>query len=126
MTKKEMKYATYEDFKKALSESVEKDEIFDADIDENTDEEDRIISRWFIQAHRELMFENNQNILKDLSALDVRLMGLDNPLIMNVITEETEEHCINGRIVRGKKIIDSDESYIIKEDGKNNYYRIMK
>ena len=121
-----MKFATYEDFKQALSESVEKDEIFDAGIDENTDEEDRIVSRWFTQAHRELMFEHNQNILEDLSALDVRLMGLDNPLIVNIITEETKEHCINDRIVRGRKIIDSDESYIIKEDGKNNYYRIMK
>lgn len=121
-----MKYSSYEDFKKALAESVEKNEIFDTGIDENTDEEDRIISFWFIRAHRELMFEHNQNMLEDLSALDVRLMGLDNPLIMNVITEETEEHCVNGRTVKGRKIIDSEESYIIKEDGKNNYYRIMK
>lgn len=48
-----MKYATYEDFKQALSESVKKDEIFDAGTDENTDEEDRIISRCGLLKHIE-------------------------------------------------------------------------
>ncbi len=115
------KITTYEEFKN-LSES----ELLEIDPDDYTDEENIQRSFWYKRLEQELAF-NKFGKLTDLQDEDIWWLGLNNKYILNkVISELPEEFIIDGKTIKGREIITRDDYFIIKEDGKNNFYRIEK
>lgn len=115
------KLTTYSEVKECCLKDLEEDLI---NIDDYTDEEFEQIIKWIIQVKQEVLTDEE---LLNLTDDEVSLIGLNNKNIMlNVIKEESENFNINGKIIVGKCIIDYPEFKIIKEDNKNNFYRIMK
>lgn len=116
------KLTTYQEVKEYYLKNIIDENLID--IDNYTDEENEQITRWLIQAGQEVLTDEE---LLNLTDDEVSLIGLNNKNIMlNVIKEESENFNIDGKIIVGKCIIDYPEFKIIKEDNKNNFYRIMK
>ena len=56
----------------------------------------------------------------------VSLLSLDNENILNkIISESPGKFVIDGKQISGREIITYPEFSIIKEEGKNNFYRII-
>ena len=116
----QMKFTTYEEFRNATEE-----ELLDIDPEDYTDEENRQISLWFIRAKQEDAFAKLGS-LDNLTNEEIVWLGLDNDHILNnIISEAPENFSINGKTIKGRVIITRENYSIIKEDGKNNFYRIM-
>ena len=114
-----MKFTSYQQFKNATDE-----ELIDNDPDEYTDEEFITMMMWFKKLYQEMA---NDEDLIGMSADSIWWYGLDNKYILNkVIAKSSSEFNINGKTIKGREIITYPEFSIIKEDGKNNFYRIFK
>jgi len=113
-----MKYTSYNQIREATGK-----ELCAIDPDDYTDEEHLQIIRWLIQAEQE--FTPAEKLI-GITTEDASLLGLDNKNIINkVISESSEEFIVGGKKIMGKEVITYPEFSIVKEDGKNNYYRIM-
>ncbi len=108
-----VKFTTYEQFKAASDQERDSIDPFDY-----TSEENSIIADWFRRLEMETTFEQNNEKLIGLSDEEVSWLGL------NQHDSSKKSLAVDGII--GEKIIDRKEYFIIKEEGKNGFYRIIK
>lgn len=113
-----MKFTSYKQIREATGR-----ELCSIDIDEYSDEEFEQVQRWLIQMKQEFTSADDLINMEDST---VSLLSLDNENILNkVISESPGKFVIDGKQIFGKEIITYPEFSIIKEEGKNNFYRIM-
>lgn len=113
-----MKYTSYKQIREATGE-----ELCAINPDDYTDEELWQVQKWMFQAKQEFIPVEE---LIGMSESAAEKLGLCNENILNkVINESPDEFTINGKKILGIEIITYPEFSIVKEYGKNNYYRIM-
>ena len=114
-----MKFTSYEQVKNATDE-----ELKTINIDDYNDEEEAQLTTWLMKAHQDLALSEG---LTNLTKEEIWWYNLDNKYLLNkVINESPDTFIINGSTIKGREIITYPEFSIIKEDGKNNFYRIFK
>lgn len=114
--KVDKKISSYEEFKHLFDD---KDVYIDFDIDAYTDEELKQIDIWFA----EIQHENLPNKLENLNEADIYNYNLVSK--NDIINEDKKEFFIDNKKILGKYIVIYPEFSIIKEENKNNFYRIV-
>lgn len=109
------KIPSYQEFKQLFND---KNIYIDFDIDAYTDEELNQFSNWFA----EMQHESLPLYMENLSKKDIFKYNLVNK--NKLINENIQEYYINKKKILGKCVVVYPEFSIIKEENKNNFYRI--
>lgn len=117
-----MKFTTYEQFKNTSDE-----ELSDIDPEDYTDSEFIQLRKWLKQLEQELEFDENDGCLMNLDEESIKFLCLDNEFFYDsILTENLERYFFKGNMIIGRKVFDGPDYVIVRENGKNNFYRIMK